>query len=63
MVETLKKTRIEQIILWGILPVMKGRGAPYRNCKRMAINALVEQVCEEGVEFVGIFCLGKKTCI
>ena len=26
---------------------MGGRGATYRNCKRMAINALVEQMCEE----------------
>ena len=33
LVETLKKTRVEQIILSGILPVM--RGATYRNCKNM----------------------------
>ena len=32
---------------------MRGRGATYRNCKRIAINALVEQMCEkEGVRFV-----------
>ena len=49
LVETLKKTRVEHIILSGILPVMRGRGATYRHCKRMAINALVEQMCEEEV--------------
>ena len=27
------KTRVEHIILSGILPVMRGRGATYRNCK------------------------------
>ena len=56
MVETLKKTRVEQIILLGILPLMRGRGATYRNCKMMAINALVEQICEEeGVGFVDLW--------
>ena len=45
LVETLKKTRVEQIILSGILPMRRGRGATNRNCKRMAINALVEQMC------------------
>ncbi|MEG7523611.1 MAG: hypothetical protein M3H12_10985, partial [Chromatiales bacterium] len=43
----LKQTRVGQIILSGILPVMRGRGQTYRNCKRMAINAQVEQMCEE----------------
>ena len=56
LVGKVKKTRVEQIILSGIfeqsilsgiLPVMRGRGATYRNCKRMVINALVEQMCEE----------------
>ena len=52
LVGKLKKTRVEQIILSRILPVMGGRGATYRNCKRMAINALVKQMCEEeGVRF------------
>ena len=56
LVETLKKTRVEQIILSGILPVMRGRGATCRNCKRMAINAMVEQMCEEqGVRFVDLW--------
>ena len=50
LVGKLKKTRVEQIILLGILPVMRGRGATYSNCKRMAINALVEQICEEKKE-------------
>ena len=63
LVETLKKTRVEQIILSGILPVMRGRGATYRNCKNMAINALVEQMCEEeAVGFVDLwgYFVGKE---
>ena len=63
LVETLKKTRVEQIILSGILPVMRGRGATYRNCKNMAINALVEQMCEEeGLGFVDLwgYFVGKE---
>ena len=62
LVETLKKTRVEHIILSGILPVMRGRGATYRNCKNMAINALVEQMCEEGVGFVDLwgYFVGKE---
>ena len=56
LVGKLKKTRVEQIILSGILPVIGGRGATYRNCKRMAINALVEQMCEEeGVGFLDLW--------
>ena len=44
----------EHIIISGILPVMEGRGPTYRNCKRMAINALVEQMRdEEGVDLCG----------
>ena len=50
------KTRVEQIILLGILPMMGGRGATYRNCKRMAINALVEPMCEEeGIVFIALW--------
>ena len=62
LVETLKKTIVEQIILSVILPVMRGRGATYRNCKRMAINALVEQICAEGVGFVDLwgYFVGKE---
>ena len=62
-VETLKKTRVEQIILSGILPVMRGRGTTFRNCKRMAINGLLEQMCEEeGVGFVDLwgYFVGKE---
>ena len=61
LVETLKKPILEQIILSGILPVM--RGVTYRNCKRMAINALLEQMCEEeGVGFVDLwgYFVGKE---
>ena len=41
---------------------MGGRGATYRNCKRMAINALVEQMCEEGVGFLDLwgYFVGKE---
>ena len=42
---------------------MGGRGATYRNCKRMAINALVEQMCEEeevGFVDLGGYFVGKK---
>jgi len=64
LVDTLKKTRVEQIILSGIWPVMSGRVATYRNCTNMAINALVEQMCEEEervgfVELWGYF-VGKE---
>ena len=59
--ETLKKTRVEQIILSGILPVMRGRGATYINCKNMANNAVVEQMCEEErVGFVEILCWERR---
>ena len=41
----------------GILPVMGSRGQGYRNCRRMAINTLVQQLCRgEEVGFVGMFC-------
>ena len=42
---------------------MRGRGASYRNRKRMAINALVQQMCEEeGVGFVDLwgYIVGKE---
>ena len=41
LVRTLKQTRVEQVILSGILPVMGRRGHKYRNCRGMAINMLV----------------------
>ncbi len=42
---------------------MRGRGTTFRNCKRMAINALLEQMCEEeGVGFVDLwgYFVGKE---
>ena len=58
----LKKTVVDQIILSEILPVMGGRGTTYRICKRMAINALTEQMCEEGVRFIDLwgYFVGKE---
>ena len=38
LVRTHKQTRVEQIVLSGILPVIGSRGQGYRNCRRMAIN-------------------------
>ena len=43
LVRTLKQTRIEQMILSGVLSVMESRVQGYRNCRRMAINTLVQQ--------------------
>ena len=59
LVRRAKQTRVEQIILSGILPVMGSRAPQgYRNCQRMAINTSVQQqLCrEEEVGFVGMFC-------
>ena len=56
LVRTLKQTRVEQVILSGILPVMGRRGHKYRNCRGMAINMLVQKLCrEEEVGFVDIW--------
>ncbi|KAK2178074.1 hypothetical protein NP493_564g03047 [Ridgeia piscesae] len=60
LVETLKKTRVVQIILSGILPVMRGRGTTFRNCKRMAINADVRRRRSWICRFVGIFCWERR---
>ena len=59
---TLKQTRVEQIIMSGILPVMGSRGDGYRNCQRMAFNLLVQQLCrEEEVGFVDLWgCFVRK---
>ena len=39
-----------------MFPVTGGRQQRYRHCKKMAINALVEQMCEEEmVEFVDLW--------
>ena len=43
--------------------MMRGRGTTFINCKRMAINALLEQMCEEqGVGFVDLwgYFVGKE---
>ena len=56
LVRTLKQTRVEQVILSGILPVMGRRGHKYRNCRDMAINMLVQKLCrEEEVGFVDLW--------
>ena len=56
MVRTLKQTRVEQVILSGILPVIGRMGHRYRNCRGMAINMLVEKLCrEEEVGFVDLW--------
>ena len=56
LVRTLKQTRVEQVILSGILPVIGRRGHRYRNCRGMAINVLVEKLCrEEDVDFVDLW--------
>ena len=56
LVRTLKQTRVEQVILSGILPVMDRRGHKYRNCRGMAINMLVQKLCrEEEVGFVDLW--------
>ena len=44
LAETLKEARIGQIVLSGMLPVMRGRGEGYGNCRRMAINTKVQKV-------------------
>ena len=64
LVRTLKQTRVEQVILSGILLVMGRRGHKYRNCRGMAINMLVQKLCrEEEVGFVdGELLLGGLIC-
>ena len=42
-----KQTRVEPIIMSGILPVMARTGHGYRNCRRMSIKTLVQQLCRE----------------
>ena len=56
LVRTLKQTRVEQVILSGVLPVIGRRGHIYRNYRGMAINMLVEKLCrEEEVGFVDLW--------
>ena len=57
LVRTLKQTRIEQVIISRILPVIGKRGQRYRNCWGMTINMLVQKLYrEEEFGFVGKFC-------
>ena len=54
LVRTLKQTRVEQVILSGILTVIGRRG---HNCRGVAINMLAKKLCsDEEVGFVGKFC-------
>ena len=56
LVRTLKQTRVEQVILSGILPVIGRRGQIYRNCREWQCM-LVQKLCrEEEVGFFGKFC-------
>ena len=51
-----KQTRVEQIILSRIRPVMGSRGQGYRNCQRMAVKMLVQQLWrEDEVVFVDLW--------
>ena len=51
LVRTLK--RVDEVILSGILPEMGHTSQRYRNCRRMAISVLVQQLCrKEEVGFV-----------
>ena len=40
-------TRVEQILMSGILPVIGSRGQGFRNCRWLAINPLVHHLCRE----------------
>ena len=42
-----KQARLGQIILSGILPVIGSRNQGYRNSRRMSINRLVQQLCND----------------
>ena len=56
LVRTLKQTRIKQVILSRILPVMGRRGQQYRNCRWVAINMLIQNLCrEEDVGFIDLW--------
>ena len=41
LTKTLKEALVGQIVL----PIMRGRGEEYRNCRRIAINTQVQKVC------------------
>ena len=52
LVKRPKQTRVEQIMLSVIIQVMEYRGQGYRNCRRMAIKMLVQQLWGGGEEVV-----------
>ena len=55
LVSTLKGVRVGQIVLSGNLSIMGSRGKYYNNCRRMAINTLLHQLCMvEGIRFVNM---------
>ena len=57
LVRTLKQTRVEQVILSGILLIIGRRGQRFKNCRGMAINMLVQEICREGEDgFLGKLC-------
>ena len=56
LVRTLKQTRVEQVILSGILPVIGRRGSYISKLPAMAVNMLFEKLCrEEEVGFVDLW--------
>ena len=56
LVRTLKQTRVDQVILSGMLLVIGRRCHRYRNCRRMAINMLIQKLCmEEKVGFMDLW--------
>ena len=60
-----KQARLGQIILSGILPVCGNRIQGYRNSKRMAVNGMVERLCQEeevGMWTCGTALWGMKNC-
>ena len=57
LVRILKQTRVEQVILSDISPVIGKRGRRYRNLRGVAINMPVPKLCrQEEVGFVGKLC-------
>ena len=59
LIRALKQTRVDQIMVSGILPVKGHKGQGYRNCRRIAFNMLVLQTFREKevgfVDFWGCF--------
>ena len=55
LVRTLKQAWVKQLSLSPILPVMGSRDPGYRNCGRMAINTLVQQLWKMKLDLWGCF--------